>query len=134
VLLLLLSGCGVRTDLSYDELVEEHRDEHGPFNDCGFDSATCEDGAGPSAACLANAVSRCSPAEHVFFDVDGETATTFVTPTADGCEIIVLRDFGRGSVGTDFQRERCEAVEITDVQPCINFLRCDVERRWNQRR
>jgi len=128
-------GCGEPTDLSYGDLLHEYRDEHGPFSACGVDSAMCADGLSPGAVCLANGISDCLPIEHTFHDVDGETATTFVTPVGDSCEIVVLRDMGTLSAGVDFQRERCEAVEIVDnVPPCIEFLRCTVEKRWNQRR
>lgn len=132
--LLLLCACGERTDLSYDEIVDEYREEHGPFLECGVDFADCETGARAAAACLASGIASCRSVEHVLVGLeDGETATTFVTPAGDSCEVIVLRDRGLGAVGTNYVQERCDSVEISDIPPCIRFRGCDVEKRWNRR-
>lgn len=134
-MVLLLSGCGEPTDLSYDELVDEYREEFGPFSYCGADFSDCEEGARTTAACLATGITTCTPIEHVFYDYDnGELSTTFVTPVGDSCEVIVLRDLESKSLGTDYERLRCDSVEISDLPPCIRFRGCDVEKRWNHRR
>ena len=133
--LLLLGACGERTDLSYDEIVDEYREEYGPFSSCGVDTTDCETGARTAAACLASAITTCTPVEHVLLDFDeGETATTFVTRVGDSCEVIVLRDFGPNPLGADYEQQRCDSVEISDLPPCISFRGCDVEKRWDHRR
>lgn len=130
--LVVLLGCGERTDLSYEELLDEHRDAYGPFVQCGVESLPCEEGPGAAEACLANGIASCTPVEHLSFE-ENDALTTFVTPAGDSCEIIVFRELGRDAIGADFRRERCESVDISQGS-CINFMRCNVEKRWRRER
>jgi hypothetical protein len=129
-----LASCAEPTDLSYDELVEEFRDDNGPFADCGYSDSTCP--ATDVDQCLADNVVSCIPVEHRYEDLqNGDFATTFVVPTDGSCEIVVLWDLPRnyGLEFADYRQENCSFIELSDTPPCFAHRSCRIVERWNRR-